>query len=487
MNTNNLKKKIEEKHTALEELLKQSEKEQKKLFLLRNKNKIQDLELQIAKLGEEIAGLEKEYNARLEKQKTGGKSDSFWKKHGLKFGVGFAAVFLAYGVHMYNKPLDIDGNRMTYRAMIDSFETKEIKSSDYTPETYKQYVQNLEDAEAQKNLIFMSDEEKLEYIEAVSSAYDALEPIPDKTALSSALNKAEAFDLSAYTPTSAKEFESAISEIHVVYDDSNATKKEVADAEAGIANAYLKLVFKADKTGLTELYDKYSALTLDEYTPSSVKSFKQELQKAKKVIDDGDALQDAVDKQIEEMQTIETLLVEKADKSALESMINACNALDRSNYKEGFDTLVSEVGSVSSLLSNDDISQAEVDSAVTRLETARNSLVEYTTYVYRVNMHAMPQYNDHVGSQLSYDRYYNGEYVHDGFEVSGDPGTYGYVEMQITEKDERPDIGYGSAAIYLQDGYQTSFDIIIYENGGRFVGNSAAFTVNVSVTFLRRE
>ena len=48
MNVFNLKKEIEEKKLVLEELIKQCEKEEKKLFLLKNNKKISEIKMRIA-------------------------------------------------------------------------------------------------------------------------------------------------------------------------------------------------------------------------------------------------------------------------------------------------------------------------------------------------------------------------------------------------------------------------------------------------------
>ena len=487
----NIKKRIEEKSIVLEGLIQQCDKEKSKLFLFKNDKKISELEKQITALDKEIQELEIKYNAQLELKKSTGTSMSnfaiFAKKHGLKTCIGCAAAFMTYCGYLYFKPMNINGNQITYRSMIESYEDKVINSADYTPETYERYMNDLEDAEARKNDIFMSDEEKLAYVDALLSAYNGLEPIPDKTALLSALNEANKYDISAYTPVSAEVFKSVISEMREIYNDSNATRKEVAEAETSIAAAYRKLILKADKTGLVELYNKYSGFALDDYTPSSVKSFNKEIESTKKLIDDENASQNNVDKQIQTMQSVETLLVKKADTTSLQSLIDECNSLDGSKYKEGYSDLVSEVKLVTPILANADVTQEEVDSVVSRLQTAKSNMVEYVINLYRINMRAVMQSNNHVGNDWSYARYYNGESVHDGFQVSGEPGSSVSVEMEITERDKSPDSNSGTATITLENGYQTSFDITVRENRGRYSGNTATFTVYVTVTYLGRE
>lgn len=558
MKSSNLKKKIEEKSIALEKLIKQQEQEQKKMFLFKSEKKIEELEKKIAAVDEEIDSLNEAYNKQLEIEKKASiareKLASDAKKYGRKAGIGCVAAAIAYCGYLFVKPLNVHGEETTYRAAIGAFEEKEINAADFTPESFEQYQNKLEDAKDQMNSIFMSDEEKLAYIDGVISAYGKLEAIPDKTALLTAINEAEKHDTSPYTPASAKDFKSVISKGKSIYDDVNATKKEVAAAEKDIADAYLhlavkadktallaalneaeafdtsaytpvsvedyksivskiksicndenatekevaaaekdiadaynQLTLKADKTELTGLYDRYAAYAADDYTPASAKDLKKELENTEKLIADDNASQSDVDAQVTAMQSLETLLVLKADKTSLKSLIDECSQLNRDNYKSGYDEVISEVESVSSILDNENASQEEVDAAVVRLQTAENNLVGYTTNVYRVNMYAYMQSNNSVGNDWSYARYCNGQSVHDGFEITNASGDYATVEMYITENDSYPDSGYGSTSIVLQDGYTTSFNITVVENRGRYSGNTATFTVDVSVSFLRME
>lgn len=486
-----IKKKIEEKGLTREELISQLDNEQKKMFLFRNNKKISEFQKKISELDQEIADLERKYNIQLQLQKTAGSTAdgavSFAKKYGAKIAVGCAVAGLGHLGYLSNKPLTVNGEQTTYRAVIETYENTEISPEDYTPVTYERYIHDLEDAEAQKSDIFMSDEEKLEYINAMLSSYDALEPMPDKTALQAALSKADRYDVSAYTPNSADSFHSEVSKMEVICDDVNATEKEVTDAENAIAAAYTLLTLKADKTELNELYDSYSGFALDAYTPSSADSFRKRLQDSQKLIRDENASQNSVNSQVKAMESIESLLVLKADKTALKSLVDECSKLNADDYKSGYDELESELKSSATILNDDNVSQDKVDAAVSDLQSARNSLVEYTTSVYRVKMYASMDSNNSVGHEWYYDRYYNGGNVHDGFEVTCQPGTSGLVEMKITENDSWPDVGYGSAYITLKDGFQTSFNVTVVENRGRYYGNTATFTVNVTVTFLRRE
>ena len=557
MNIFKIKKDLEEKLTALDILIDKLERERtKKVF--KNKKKISELEERISVLDQEISELQTIYNKKLELEdgakKAAGKALPIIKKHALKGCAGLAVLTAAGYVYLLNKPIYINGDKTTYRSMIGSYENMEIRSDEYTPETYQEYINALDEAASLENNLFMSDDEKREYLNALSAAYNGLEIRPDKNALHNLINDWQQYDVSAYTPDSVKDYNAVIADVKKIYDDQNATRKEVSAAEKSIKEAYSLLVKMADKDRLTELYEKYSAYELDGYTPDSADRFRSEIENTKRFIDDRNISQDKVDEQTEVMLSIEDLLVEtadkgqlielyeqysdydfdgytpasvqrfqgevqnskrliddknvsqdkvdeqtetmlsagdllveKADKGPLQSIIDECNALDRSDYKEGYSDLESAVKSVSKILEDDNASQEDVDSAVSKIREARNNLVKYMVNVYRVNIRAGIKNNNSVGNDWSYTRYYNNESVHDGFEVSGEPGSTVTVGMGITENDKSPDTGYGSADIRLEDGYSTSFDVTVREDRGRYAGNTATFGVTVYVTYLRTE
>ena len=157
MNVFKLKKEIEEKEIALELLIKQCEKEEEKVFLFKNNKKIDRLKKRIVALDQEIAELQKSYDHQLEMKENAGKAMRkvvvFTKKNLLKTCIGCVVACIAYYGYLFFKPLNINGEQTTYRSLIRSYENMEISSSDYTPETYDQYIHDLEEAEAQKNEI----------------------------------------------------------------------------------------------------------------------------------------------------------------------------------------------------------------------------------------------------------------------------------------------------------------------------------------------
>lgn len=490
MNIFKIKNDIEEKSIALEKLIEKLDRERNKP-LFRNKGKIGDLEKQISALDEEITKLQTLYNKKLDLEagakNVTGKFLPALKKHALKGCAGAVVITAAGGMYLMNKPLYIDGERTTYRSMITSYESMEISPDEYTPETYQEYIRVLGQAASRENDLLMSDEEKLEYLEALSAAYDALEVMPDKSVLRDLLSDSNQYDFSSYTPDSVKEFNAEIAGVRSIYNDINATEEEVAAAEKNVRDAYSLLSEAADKAKLIELYEKYSVYELEGYTPASVKRFQTEIGNAKKLIDDQNVSQTKVDDQTEVMLAAEDLLVEKADKESLQSIVDECGALDEADYKEGYSGLKTALSAASKILNDENASQDDVDSAVLKLEESRNNLVEYAVNVYRVNIQANMVSNNSVGNDWSYERYYNNESVHNGFEVTGEAGSSVTVGMEITERDKSPDSGYGTAEITLEDGYSTSFDIMVREDKGRYAGNTAEFAVTVNVTYLRSE
>ncbi|MBR2669580.1 MAG: FIVAR domain-containing protein [Solobacterium sp.] len=359
--------------------------------------------------------------------------------------------------------------------------------SSYTPASVKVFENVISDLQKIYTDENATQKDVTDAEKQVQGAYLELVKKGDKTNLQQIIQAMVEYDTADYTPASVEAFDQEIAEIKKVNSDINASQDDVTRAEQLAEPAYQLLVKRADKTTLLGLYNSDSEYSLDRFTPKSIKKYNDVLASVKPVLEDENVSQEEVDTQVEVLQSIKDLLVVKANTDTLNYLVTSYSQLDENNYKSGYKELQSTVGSVKWLLNDGDVTQEEVDSAVAKLQDAGNSLVRYTTGIYRINMYAGIQSNNHVGNDWGYQRYYNGNAVYNGVEVSGTPGSAATVAMQIVENDSYPDVGSGSTTIYLNDGFQSSFYVYITENMGRYKGNSATFLVTVDVTLLRRE
>ena len=119
----------------------------------------------------------------------------------------------------------------------------------------------------------------------------------DKTALEKAISDAEAIDPDKYTAESYAVLTEALDNAKRVYDDQDATERDVEEAVSAIRNAIEALVevTKPDDTAreaLKDLYNEYAGLEQGKYTDESYQAFQGALDAAAAVLADENATDD---------------------------------------------------------------------------------------------------------------------------------------------------------------------------------------------------
>ena len=99
-----------------------------------------------------------------------------------------------------------------------------------------------------------------------------------------------------YTSETFKALNEALNIAQKVYDNENATQKEVQEAEKTLKDAIENLVLKANKTDLGELIKKAKGLNSKDYTPETFKTLNEALIEAQKTYDNEKATQEEVQK-----------------------------------------------------------------------------------------------------------------------------------------------------------------------------------------------
>ena len=176
-----------------------------------------------------------------------------------------------------------------------------------------------------------------------------------------------------------KLFEEAIAEGEAVMADENATRDEVMNATLKLVKAIHALDMKAaDKTDLEMAVELGDMIDLSKYVEAGQKEFTDALAAAKEVLADGDALQGDVDTAWDALVTAMENLRLKADKDALEDLLDEVSGLDLSQYTEesvaAFRTALASAQAVfaDETLSEDD--QKKVDDAAAALKEAKDGL-----------------------------------------------------------------------------------------------------------------
>ena len=221
--------------------------------------------------------------------------------------------------------------------------------------------------------------------EKVKDLYDKFadtEPV-SKNTLEYFLNSAKEYvangDVDSCVESVRKLFEEAIAEGEAVMSDENATRDEIMNAAMKLIKAIHALEMKAaDKTDLEMAVELGDMIDLSRYVEAGQQEFTDALASAKEVLADGDALQGDVDAAWDALVTAMENLRLKADKDALEDLLDEVPEIDLSQYTEEsaavFRTALVSAQTVfaDETLSEDD--QQTVDDAVTALKEAKDGL-----------------------------------------------------------------------------------------------------------------
>ena len=117
--------------------------------------------------------------------------------------------------------------------------------------------------------------------------------------------------------------------------------------------------------------------TQGNFTDSSWSAYCAVVEEARAVYNDADATQDQVDAAAAKLTGAKSLLVERADKTALEAAIAAAEQVANDNYTtETWTAFQNALTAAKEVNGNGEATQAQVDSALEALQTARNNLMK---------------------------------------------------------------------------------------------------------------
>lgn len=221
------------------------------------------------------------------------------------------------------------------------------------------------------------------------AAFDAAEDLliqrADKAQLLAALADAEALDLSGYTPSSRQAYLAELAAIRLVADDLNALQTEVDAAVSAVEDSYAVLIELADKA---ELIANHASVLVafyeqrHEYTPSSHEAFRTAVLAyghyfaVEAMIDDADALQQDVDALNASLEAALSLLVLRADHTALSHRLDQLRAVPLAPYTPASITAFLDLlEGAETVLLDPDSDQATSDQALAGLTGADHLLV----------------------------------------------------------------------------------------------------------------
>lgn len=174
-----------------------------------------------------------------------------------------------------------------------------------------------------------------------------------------------------YTPKSWEIFNEALKYANDVLGNHNASENDVQKAQDSLQEAYEQLVERADKSELKELIDNAEDIDENQYTPNSMEALQEILEKAKEVYEDANATQQAVDATVETLKAMMDSLVEKADQSQLQKVLQTAKEINEELYTpESVKAFKEVIKEVEVNMPTDNATQEEVEEAIQKIQEA---------------------------------------------------------------------------------------------------------------------
>lgn len=177
--------------------------------------------------------------------------------------------------------------------------TKINNEDTYTPNSYSEYIDALNEAILVKEKHFASKDEINTVKNTLKSKIANLYTKPNKNDLKNKYNNAKNIDTDLYLPNSISNLRSAIYFAEVIIDDENAILEDVDDAIVKIDYAIKELVIKPDKTNLIDLITKAKKINQEDYTTESYKLLDKSITSAISILNDVNATKQQVDSAIQ--------------------------------------------------------------------------------------------------------------------------------------------------------------------------------------------
>ena len=204
---------------------------------------------------------------------------------------------------------------------------------------------------------------------------------PNKTLLQKTYDYAKTLSTEGVTDSAKKFFEDALAKAAEVLENSTATQEEVDAAWNDLLEGIWGLgLVQGDKTNLEMLIAKAESMipNQDKYVQDNWQKLVDALEAAKKVAEDGDAMESDIQPVADELLNAILMQKYKADKSILEDLVNKAESMDLSKYTvESVNVLKAALRSANIVLADESLSEDEqnqVDTAVEKLENAIESL-----------------------------------------------------------------------------------------------------------------
>lgn len=179
-----------------------------------------------------------------------------------------------------------------------------------------------------------------------------------------------------YTPLSWQNAHEKAQNAQTVLDNADASQSEIDAAADALGLAMDALKERADFSALEDRIESCAALSADEYMDAGWQSLSDALETARETASDLNADQTVVDQALTALNQAVDALVFKADRSELQNAYDSCANFEVSQYlADGWDAFEQARTALKALLEAEEVSRADGQDVIRRLEEARNALI----------------------------------------------------------------------------------------------------------------
>lgn len=258
-------------------------------------------------------------------------------------------------------------------------QVKELRAADYTSKSAQHLNEVFKASEVVNKNVDALQSDIDQAVHALKEAVNQLVKRGNKTKLNHVLESAEQIDRDSYTSETLTLLDQAIASGKVVQKDLDATQPEVDHVLTQLHEA-LDGLKKIDEPALSllalrRLITDCETLKETDYTPGTFTPFKEELEKAIALVTQLPLTKEAVQNKIQALQQAKDQLMKRADKTQLQTLITASEALQEGDYtSESWQLFEAALTNAKSILLDLNATQAQVDSVVTVLQQAKEQL-----------------------------------------------------------------------------------------------------------------
>lgn len=288
-----------------------------------------------------------------------------------------------------------------------------------------------------------------------------------------------------YTPNSYDEYVIALNKAKDINKSLFISKDDVNNAISDLKEKYNNLNIKPDKSILINKYNKALDIDLNLYIPNSSSYLKYAINRAKRVIDDNNSIEEDVNDSINKLDSGFNSLIIKPDKTNLTNVINDANNIEKNNYtNSSYSILKKSIEDGYSILYDVNATKIDVDNAVNLINDSINSLVVVSIGEYKITYSINMISNNHVGNEWGYEVSYNNNSISSGYIISGEVDASITISASICEYDSVMDYGTSNINLNLVDNFSITDKVVVRENRGRYYGNEAIFEINYYVELV---